>query len=75
MTLFVSADSLRKWAEKLEARSVFPHLIRRLVIATGTGITEVHFPAYESVQRPGFDGVVTCTGAMLGYLQEKVSGS
>ena len=62
MTLFVSADSLRKWAEKLEARSVFPHLIRRLVIATGTGITEVHFPAYESVQRPGFDGVVTCTG-------------
>lgn len=60
MTLFVSAESLRKWAEKLEARSVLPHVIRRLVLSTGKGITELDFPAYESVQRPGFDGVVSC---------------
>ena len=60
MTLFVSADSLRDWAEKLKARAVLPHIVRRLVLATGKGITELDFPAYESVQRPGFDGVVTC---------------
>ena len=28
MKLFVSTDSLRNWAEKLEARSVLPHLVR-----------------------------------------------
>ena len=60
MKLFVSADSLRNWAEKLEARSVLPHLLRRLVLSTATGITELDFPAYESIQRPGFDGVVFC---------------
>jgi len=61
MSLFVSAETLRIWAKKLEARSVLPHLVRRLVKATGIGITELNFPAYESVQRPGFDGLVTCT--------------
>ena len=61
MKLFVTADSLRDWAEKLEARSVLPHVIRRLVSASVNGITELDFPAYESVQRPGFDGVVDCS--------------
>jgi len=61
MSLFVSADSLRNWAEKLPSRSVLPHIVRRLILATGSGISELDFPANESVQRPGFDGVVDCT--------------
>ena len=41
---------------------MFPHVIRQLVWATVDRhhITKVDFPAYESVQRPGFDGEVIC---------------
>lgn len=61
MSLFVSANSLRNWAETGQSPSVLPHIVRRLILATGNGISELDFPAYESVQRPGFDGVVDCT--------------
>ena len=75
MSLFVSAETLRIWAKKLEARSILPHLVRRLVQATGIGITELNFPAYESVQRPGFDGLVSCTVGILGCPLAEACGS
>jgi hypothetical protein len=62
MNLFVTAQSIRNWSDALDARSVLPHVVRRLVTATANAILEIDFPAYESVQRPGFDGIVECAG-------------
>jgi hypothetical protein len=62
MDFFVTAGAIEAWAESLDARSALPHVVRRLVVATASGISEIDFPAYESVQRQGFDGIVNCTG-------------
>lgn len=62
MDFFVTARSIQHWADSLDARSVLPQIVRRLVIATVGDISEIDFPAYESIQRPGFDGIVDCTG-------------
>lgn len=62
MSLFVNALLIRRWAEATVSRSMLPHVIRRLVWATleRQAIRKIDFPAYESVQRPGFDGEVSC---------------
>lgn len=61
MDLFVTARSIQDWADSLDARSTLPHVVRRLVVATVNDLSEIDFPAYESIQRPGFDGIVECT--------------
>lgn len=60
MDFFVTARSIQDWADSLAARSTLPHVVRRLVASTATGITVIDFPAYESGQREGFDGIVDC---------------
>jgi hypothetical protein len=62
MSLFINARTIRSWAEATVARSKLPHVIRRLVWATldRRDVQKIDFPAYESVQRPGFDGEVSC---------------
>ena len=60
MSFFVNAIAIRHWAERIDARSTFPQVIRRLATATVKGISESDLPAHESVQRPGFDGVIVC---------------
>lgn len=57
---FVDTLAIRRWADRLDARSTLPMVLRRLVRATVKKITELDFPALESVQRSGFDGVVNC---------------
>lgn len=47
-----------RWADMLNARSELPRLIRSLVHATASRLTRVSFPAGESIQRGGPDGVV-----------------
>jgi hypothetical protein len=62
MNYFVNTQSIRRWAqERLDARSRLPQVIRRLVHATVSTITKIDFPANESTQRSGFDGLVVCT--------------
>lgn len=61
MDFFVKAHAIRDWSDKLDARSVLPHVVRRLVTSTTSELDELDFPAHESVQRPGFDGVVLCS--------------
>jgi hypothetical protein len=61
MSLFFDAESLRNWAITHQSPAVLPHVVRRLVSATVSTLTALDFPAYESIQRPGFDGVVECT--------------
>src|SRR5437899_1052044 len=43
------------WADRLEARAQLPLLVRQLV-RTIPSVKSLNFPAYEQVQRPGFDG-------------------
>lgn len=60
MDLFVTARSICDWADNLGARATLPQVVRRLVLATATGIDRIDFPALDSSQRPGFDGVIEC---------------
>ncbi len=59
---WVTARHLEDWSGTLEARSVLPHLVRRLIRATGTGLVRVEAPAGEQTQRPGWDGLVEASG-------------
>lgn len=61
-TNWVRALHLETWADSLDARRTLPQLVRRLVAATGKGITRTEFPAGEQVQRPGWDGIVEAGG-------------
>ena len=56
----MTARSIRCWADTNEAKWTLPHIVRRLIVSTVKNLTVVDFPAYESGQRPGFDGIVTC---------------
>lgn len=56
--LFLSQLEIRRWAETSEAKWVLPHILRRLIWSTVSGISRLEFPAYEAGNRPGFDGVV-----------------
>jgi transcriptional regulator with XRE-family HTH domain len=59
---WVTARHLEDWAGTLEARSVLPQLVRRLIRATGTALVRVEAPAGEQTQRPGWDGLVEASG-------------
>lgn len=59
MQTLITAKRLQRWAEEdRDARTILPALIRRLAHATCESIERIDFPAYESVQRPGFDGEI-----------------
>jgi hypothetical protein len=61
MNYFVTTQLIRRWAqERLDARSTLPHVLRRLVHATVRSVSKVDFPAHESAQRSGFDGIIEC---------------
>ncbi|EGV28200.1 hypothetical protein ThidrDRAFT_3966 [Thiorhodococcus drewsii AZ1] len=54
----VTAKDIDSWAERREAQGELPRLIRRLAMQAGS-ITEMTFPAGNSVSRPGWDGQLT----------------
>ena len=57
--LKITANEIAQWAAKsIEARSLLPVFIRRLVHATANQPIKVDFPGYEDSERPGWDGVV-----------------
>ena len=56
--LFLSQLDIRSWAETNDAKWALPHILRRLISSTVSVISHLEFPAYESGNRPGFDGVV-----------------
>lgn len=65
MAIFTFADAtdLNRWADRLESNFKLPHLVRRLITATGKGLTGVSVRAGEGVQLPGWDGKVKATEA------------
>ena len=52
------ATDLAAWADRREAQSVLPRLIRRLIRATGADVTKIHVRTDEGVQLSGWDGIV-----------------
>lgn len=52
------ATDLANWANRIEAQSRLPLVLRRLVHATAPNILRVGFPAGDAVQLPGWDGIV-----------------
>jgi muconolactone delta-isomerase len=55
--LKISAKDIERWAETREAQGELPRMIRRLAVQAGT-VTEIAFPAGDSVSRPGLDGQI-----------------
>lgn len=56
--LEIHARQIEAWSEGIDARSLLPALIRRLVNTTNEGLTKVDFPAFDNSQRKGWDGYV-----------------
>ena len=54
----IKSSEIVNWADKIHSRSEFPALIRRLVYSTGIDLTMVDFPAYDEIERQGWDGTV-----------------
>ncbi|PWB56026.1 MAG: hypothetical protein C3F13_02895 [Anaerolineales bacterium] len=52
----IKAIDLVGWADRLDARSRLPLLLRRLIHATIDRIQRIGFPAEEGIQVPGYDG-------------------
>lgn len=59
---WVNALLLEQWADTLEARSMLPQLVRRLVWATGVDVTWSAHPAGEQINREGYDGLTVAGG-------------
>lgn len=62
--LQITATQIVTWSNQIDARSLLPVLLRRLVYSTGTNLTKVDFPAYDNAQRHGWDGQVKTETAM-----------
>ncbi len=60
MTLasFVDGTDLSHWADRRDAESTLPRLLRRLIHATVALVERIALPADEGVQLGGWDGVV-----------------
>lgn len=56
--LNIRAKHIDTWAQSMDARSLLPALLRRLVNSTGAEISHSDFPAYDNSERKGWDGRV-----------------
>ena len=56
--LTIKAGQIEKWADRINARTLLPVLLRKLVHSTGRDLHQVDFPGYDNAQRHGPDGVV-----------------
>lgn len=54
----INNTNLHLWANRRDSQGKLPQLMRRLIRATVPNIKRLHFPADESVQMGGWDGIV-----------------
>src|SRR4028119_2225524 len=72
--ILVNSTDLTVWADRLEARSQLPRLIRRLIYATASDIQQASFAADEGIQLSGWDGIVVNPNAANMFVPANVSG-
>jgi hypothetical protein len=60
---WITALNLQTWAERLDARNVFPGMVADLIRASALDITKIRFPNGDKGQVRGFDGVLDAVGA------------
>jgi transcriptional regulator with XRE-family HTH domain len=54
----ITATDLSQWSDRMDAKALFPELMRRLIlVSTGNCADRIDFPADESVQIEGWDGI------------------
>lgn len=54
----IDATDLSQWADRFDARALFPQLLQRLILAsTGNSARKVLFPSDESIEQRGWDGI------------------
>jgi transcriptional regulator with XRE-family HTH domain len=72
----IDATDLSQWADRLDAKALFPQLLQRLIlVSTGNSTKHLLFHSDESIQQEGWDG--TCeqdTNSSLQWLPTGVSG-
>jgi hypothetical protein len=61
----VNATDLDTWAGTRDAQDTLPRLVRRLAEQTNPSIRKIQFAADESVQMPGYDGLIIADVASL----------
>jgi len=62
--LKITAKEIEGWADgNLEARSLLPVLLRKLVNSTGQDLSRVDFPGYDQAEKKGWDGRVDAGAA------------
>ena len=62
--LTIKARQIEGWArDRLDARSLLPVLLRKLIHSTGSDLLHVDFPGYDNAERKGNDGVVDAESA------------
>ena len=71
--ILVNSTDLTVWADRLEARSQLPRLIRRLIYATASDIQQASFAADEGIQQGGWDGIVVNANAANMFVPANVS--
>lgn len=57
-TTLCNATDLMDWANRRQAQGILPRAIRRLILATGAGVTKLHMRTDEGVSLPDWDGLV-----------------
>lgn len=71
--LSIKSHQIEDWVDKkIDARSLLPVLLRKLVHSTGSGLTEVNFPGYDNSQRHGADGQV-CSDTATPWIPKGIS--
>ncbi len=61
--LTIKAWQIDGWVSQIDARSLFPVLLRKLVHSTCNSLSHVDFPGYDNAQRKGSDGFVQAGAA------------
>src|ERR1017187_1569178 len=72
----ITATDLSQWADRMDAKALFPELVRRLIlVSTGNSADRIDFPGDESIQLGSWDGICEQhTSASLQWLPQGTSG-
>lgn len=55
---WITSTLLNQWADSREAQGLMPELVLRLIRATTSDVSELHFPSGEAVCLTGWDGIL-----------------